>query len=602
MAQIREELILYDKFTNTFTRYIRQAEQASGATDAATTATNQMAKAQRIASGNANSLTNTLRGLVGTLLTLQGLKSVVNMSDQLASTTARLDMMNDGLQTTEELQQMIYASAQRSRGLYTETAAFVAKLGNLAGNAFSSNREIIAFAEQINKQMVLSGTTAQESQAAMLQLSQALSSGVLRGEELNSVLEQAPMIAQTIANYLGVTIGEMRELASEGKITAEVVKNAMFDAAEETNAAFDAMPKTWKQVWNEIQNIATKELQPLFDSINDLANIPGLSSGLSKGFELLGKVAGGVIDLIASGIELIAENWNTLAPILISVAIAIGAVMIASAVAAMISWIAATWPLLLIVAVIALIIYQVNQMGYTFEDIFGAVGSVAGWLYAFLYNIVADIWNIIAAFVEFFANVFDDPVGAVARLFFDLLDAILGVVETVAGAIDALLGTDMAGAVSGFRGDMQKWVDDTFGENKIQVERMEKIDYNNTMDQWSAAGKSFGKGLDEFSLGEGGLFSSLDGIQSTLGGIAGDTSALKKSVSATEEDIKSLVEVATQRYVNNINLTSQTPIIAVHGQNTGNTVADGRRLGNLLADMLYEGAASGSLRSIARVT
>lgn len=581
MAQIREVFTLEDRFTAVFTKFIGLAERAADVTDVAEDATKSFSTTQKMAAASTQSAEDSLRNY----------QSVANSLDrQLIRLNAQFDAQ------IQEQERLIQAGKQNTE----EFTKFDQKTEQLGAKI----RALTAQYGAVSNRMTQMENAAAQSAQAQEKHASALQRAASRAKEL---LKSVLGLDKAKASYEGVTRQLNRfalTLFSVSRII-NAVKNAMERAPASIATSFTKAGKNIQDVFGGGIVSMLSALQPAIDRFNGFLNTPQgdqFISGVSKGFELLGKVAGGVVNLIVSGIELITENWDTLAPILISAAIAIGAVMIASAVAAMISWIAATWPLLLIVAVIALIIYQVNQMGYTFEDIFGAVGSVAGWLYAFLYNIVADIWNIIAAFVEFFANVFDDPVGAVARLFFDLLDAILGVVETVAGAIDALLGTDMAGAVSGFRGDMQKWVDDTFGENKIQVARMEKIDYNNTMDQWSAAGKSFGKGLDEFSLGEGGLFSSLDGIQSTLGGIAGDTSALKKSVSATEEDIKSLVEVATQRYVNNINLTSQTPIITVHGQNTGNTVADGRRLGNLLADMLYEGAASGSLRSIARVT
>lgn len=254
------------------TSYIKQAETAANATKAARTATQQMEQAQKAASASTDTLSRSLKSLVGGYLGLQGLRSVLNLSDTITATTARLDMMNDGLQTTAELNSMIWQSAQRTRGAYAGTASFVAQLGNLAGNAFSSNAEIVAFAEQINKQIALSGTSTAGASAAILQLTQGLSSGALRGEELNSVLEQTPMIAKTIADYMGVTTGEMRELASQGAVTAEVVKNAMFAAADETNAKFEQTPYTWSQVWTQAQNIMIQAFQPALDMVGQMSD------------------------------------------------------------------------------------------------------------------------------------------------------------------------------------------------------------------------------------------------------------------------------------------------------------------------------------------
>ena len=164
---------------------------------------------------------------------------ILDLSDSLVATRARLDLINDGLQTTEELQDMIMKSANRSRASYLSTADAVAKMGIMAKDAFSSNEELIDFAELINKQFTISGAEASQIDAAMLQLTQAMGSGVLRGEELNSIFEQAPTIVQTIADYLNVSIGKIREMASEGKITSTVVKNAMLASADEINAKFE---------------------------------------------------------------------------------------------------------------------------------------------------------------------------------------------------------------------------------------------------------------------------------------------------------------------------------------------------------------------------
>ena len=246
----------------------------------------------------ASGLLSTMRNLAGTFLGMQSVKWLMNTSDQLTQTNARLKLMTGSAEAAAEANDQIYAAAMRSRGAYADMADTVAKLGTLAPNAFTDTGEIIAFAEQLQKQMALSGTSTQGAQAAMLQLTQGLASGVLRGEELNSILEQTPMIAQTIAEYMGVTTGEMRELASEGAVTAEVVKNAMLGAAEETNAAFEQMPMTWSQVWTQFQNIALRALNPILTGINWLAN----------NIEIVGPIVLGVG--AAFGVFMVAANWT----------------------------------------------------------------------------------------------------------------------------------------------------------------------------------------------------------------------------------------------------------------------------------------------------
>lgn len=211
-------------------------------------------------------------GVVAAYATLQGAQKILNLSDQYTQTTARLDLMNDGLQSTEELQAMIYKSAQDSRGVYTDTADAVSKMGLMAKDAFSSNAEAVQFMEQINKQYVLARTSAGGAQAATLQLTQAMASGVLRGEELNSIFEQAPTIIQSIAKYLDVPIGQIRSMAAEGQITADIVKQAIFATADETNAKFNSMPKTFAQVFNSFSNMAGKAFQGALGDLSEAVN------------------------------------------------------------------------------------------------------------------------------------------------------------------------------------------------------------------------------------------------------------------------------------------------------------------------------------------
>ena len=236
-------------------------------------------------------------------------KDIMSAADQQSALNARIHMMNDGLQTTEELQKRIYQAAQASRGSYNNTAGMVGKFGTLAPDAFNSSQEIVDFAEQINKHLTLSGASGAGADAAILQLSQALSAGVLRGEELNSVLEQAPTIAQTIAEYMGVNIGKMRELASEGKITSDVVQNALFSAAEETNAKFAEIPMTFAQLWQSGMNAVQQ------------ASMPALQA-------------------ISKGAAFIYNNWDKVAPVLLGVAAAAGIVAVALGAQAAASWIA----------------------------------------------------------------------------------------------------------------------------------------------------------------------------------------------------------------------------------------------------------------------
>lgn len=265
-------------------------------------------QAQNEAKGVANAW-GSVKKYIASALAAVSVQQVIDLADTMTTTRARIDLMNDGLQTTEELQSMIFDSANRSRAAYQTTADAISKMGIMAADAFSSNAELIQFTELINKQFTIAGTSAAGVDAAMLQLTQAMSSGVLRGEELNSIFEQAPTIIQTIADYLGVPIGQIRAMAAEGQITSTIVKNAMLSSADEINAKFESMPMTFAQVWTLAKNIALEAFGP-------------------------------VIQAIGAGAQWIYENWSTIAPIFWGLAGAAIAYAVALGIQTAATWIA----------------------------------------------------------------------------------------------------------------------------------------------------------------------------------------------------------------------------------------------------------------------
>ena len=508
----------------------------------------------------ANELMQTIKGAVAAYATIQTVSAALNLSDQLTSTTARLNLMNDGLQTTQDLQNMIFLSAERARGSYQATADAVSKLGLMAGDAFGSSEEIIAFMEQVNKQFTIAGTEAAGIDAAMLQLTQAMGSGVLRGEEYNSVLEQAPNIIQAIADYMEVPKGQLKDMAAEGQITADIVKAAMFAAADETNAKFESMPKTFSQIWTSFKNNALMAFQPVLQRMNEIANSEAFQEFVNGAIETLSVVSGitlEIFDLLAASAQLIADNWSWLSPIIYGVAGALAVYYGAQVIANTISTIskgvhvamaiaqmvhaAATgtltgataaeiaaqnglnaallacpimWIIILIIALVALFYAAVGAINKFAGTSISATGVICGAfmvgaafignLFVTLINFVIDIfavlWNFIAAFVNFFANVFTDPVGAIARLFFDLVDTVLSLLQSLANAIDTIFGSNLAGSVQGWRDSLGGWVDSTFGEGE---EVMEKVDpksmHLKRFEYGSAwdAGYKFGQGIDE---------------------------------------------------------------------------------------------------------
>lgn len=280
-----------------------------------------------------DALTGAIKRVVAAYVSIQSVQKALNLSDELTQTTARLDMMvssyntlNGTMQTTDELTQMIYQSAQNSRASFRDTAASVAKLGNNARDAFASTGEIVQFAELVNKQFTIAGASSTEASNAFLQLTQALGSGVLRGDELNSIFEQAPNLIQTVADYMDVPIGQIREMASEGQITADIVKNAMFTATDDIDAKFNSMPMTWGQLWSYYSNQALMTFQPVLQRLNEIANDANMRTALTGVMNALSgaaTVALNVIDVMVTGGAFIVDNWSMIAPVIIGVGTAL---------------------------------------------------------------------------------------------------------------------------------------------------------------------------------------------------------------------------------------------------------------------------------------
>ncbi len=268
------------------------------------------------------SLLSTFGKIAATVGAFIGIKKIFDLSDEVTLTTARLNMMNDGLQTTEELQNKIFASAQRSRAAYQSTADMVAKLGTQAKDAFSSNDELIAFSEMLNKSFKIAGADGQAVESVMYNLTQALSSGVLRGQDLNAVFSNAPNIIQNIADYLDVPIGKIREMAADGELSASVIKNAMLAASDDINAKFESMPKTIGDVWTSVKNTALKEFTPVLNKINEVVNSPKFNQGVQVMTNALVALAGVAIqafDAIAGAAAWVGDNLGIVAPIIMGV-------------------------------------------------------------------------------------------------------------------------------------------------------------------------------------------------------------------------------------------------------------------------------------------
>lgn len=589
----------------------------------------QMGQRMQSSVSSAGSLTSMLKNAAAAVGGVAAAKKVFDLSDELTNTTARLNMMNDGLQSTEQLQQRILQSAQRARADYSATADVVAKLGQRAKDAFSSNGETIQFAENLNKLFVIAGASQQEVSSASLQLTQALGSGVLRGEELNAVFEAAPNVIQTIADYMGVPIGQIRDMASEGEITADIVKNALLGATDEIDAKFNSMPTTIGQVWTSIKNQALMEFQPILQKINQIVNSQKFQSfvtGAVNALSTVAEVAMTAFQWLANIGAFIYDNWSWIEPVVWAVVTAIlaynavqgisnalisasafasdlkaaalaresGATFLATVqqygfnaalLACPITWIVAGIGAL--VGALAIFTNVMNEsyglslsfagmLGGSLMVILAALGNLVIMIYNIVIEAVLAVWNIIAEFVNFFANVWTDPLGSVVRLFVGIFDAILAIIETVAGAIGSLFGQDWSSGIQGFRDDMNAAIEEQFGTGAVDVtvdEKMLSLDYINYDDAFDA-GYYLGDQMFGDTGNSGFQYDPNDFVfDDSPAGTADDPihTEVDNDINIADEDLQLMRDVAEARYVQNF--VTLTPTVQVSG-NTINEKAD----------------------------
>nr|DAJ73969.1 MAG TPA: Tail tape measure [Caudoviricetes sp.] len=439
-------------------------------------------------------LADSIRGFIGAYATIQTAKNVLGASDELVQTTSRLDMMNDGLQSTQDLFNMVYIAANDARGSLTDMASVVARFGNNAKDAFSSSAEVVQFANLIQKQMTIAGASTQEAANAELQLSQALGSGVLRGDELNSIFEQAPNLIQNIADYLDVPIGKIRAMAADGELSAGVVKAAIFAVADDINANFESMPMTWGQMWTKFQNDATMAFQPVLQRLNDLANTDGFQTFATNAVNDLAVVAGVTLDIfesVGAVAGFVRDNWSMISPVvygvvaafavyaayigivnaveLVSNGIKIAACLAsyahaaatgteasatAAATAAQYGFNTAllssplTWMIVLIMAAVAALVILANHFsgtGHVAQSTFGAIcGDVMVVLTFFknlglgVANIALGMWNAMGACASNIGTAFHNTISGVQSWWYNLLSTVLSVISSICAALNKL--------------------------------------------------------------------------------------------------------------------------------------------------------------------
>lgn len=560
----------------------------------------------------ANGLANTVKRLAATYMSFQAARGVLGLSDQMAGAQARLELIVDDGGSVGALEQKIFESAQRSRASYMNTMQSVSKFGLLAGKAFSGNDEIIRFAELMNKNFVIAGASAQESSAAMYQLNQALGSGRLQGDEYRSIIENAPLLATSIEDYMRnvqKVEGTMKEWSSKGMLTAEVIKNALFSSADEVEARFNAMPMTFGQIWTDIGNQAIQKFRPILESLNQMANgsdFQQVVAGTINALSMLAGAAVKVFGMIGKIASFIVQNWGAIAPVIWGVvwalivynatagitwlktlqnagasileAVAKGkatAATIAEAYAqnglnAALAACPLTWILYAVIAIIAIfyaLIAVFNKLAGTSYSATGLICGAFAVAGAFIVNtiigainaIIQSVWSMFVLpfinIIEWVLNVvnggFDSFGGAVANLIGQIISWFLSLGKVVTKIIDAIFGTDWTAGLTSLQNSVIQWGKN---ENAITLSReapaiTQRIAYETA---WNT-GYDWGENL--FAQDHGGKagrdpLRDSSYLYENIAGIADNTGQTAKNTDKSQEDLKYLRDIAERDVIN----------------------------------------------------
>ncbi len=594
-------------------------------------------------SRSANKLLSRIKQGVMAYVGLRTAQRIINFSDEQVLIKARLELANDGKQSIADLEQMIMASAKRSRASYADTAASIAKLGITAKKAFSGTDEIIAFSELLNKAFKISGASAQEQAAGVYQLTQVMASGRLQGDEFRSIIENAPLLAQAIADYAGVSQAKLKEMSSDGQISASLIKNALFASADEIESRFNKMPMTFRDIFTAMQNTGKTVFEPFLSELSRLANNKSFQQNaveIIHHMSVMARISGATVRWMVQGVSYLAAAWKVLKyPIMGVVAslVAYKTVMIvsnllsaisvgwhtaqavaialytggtiagtaavhgltvaqwalnASFLASPIFWIPAA--ILILIGLFNLLIAGINRFAGTSYSAMGiAAGSLWG-LVAVGQNVVAYFFNQFSALGEFFANFLNHPLYSAKMLFVNFNNNILAITIKLARAIDAVFGSNLAGALNSYSVKMSHWAEQNKPQGYREMGRMQSWSIAESAKKGYGWGSSFGR--KNQTAGESAKafdYSSFGGdMADNIAGTKDNTGKIKDKLEDSAEDLKYLRDLAEREVIDRTVLRD----VKVEVQNTFGDIretADVDGIIDTITDRLEEALESG---------
>lgn len=466
MATLKAMFKLFDGYSSTINKVVSGTDKAAKSVLGASKNTDKYNDSLKSTGASASTASNGLTKLIGTVATLASVKKTMDLTDTYTNTAARLKMINDGSQTQLELQNKIFAAAGRARGSYNDMASAVAKMNLLAGDSFKSNDEAIGFTELLQKSLKVSGASQGEQDSAFLQLSQAMAAGKLQGDEFRSVMENAPMVAQAIATYTGKTKGELKAMSAEGTITADIIKGAMFAAADDINDKFATMPMTFADVWTKIKNAGSQAFGPVFEKLNQMLNSDGGQQMLNNIVGMIYAAADAcdaLLDGASAVYNFISNNWGTIGPIIMGIVAILGvysgamlAMRIATTLAAAAQFVMNSailtspifWIIAGVIALVAIIFVVANAIAKTTGVASSGFGVITGGINVVIQffknlglivaNIALGIAGAIGAVATNVTISFSNAISSVQSWWYDLLSTVLTVVAGISEALNKL--------------------------------------------------------------------------------------------------------------------------------------------------------------------